>query len=73
MLSASSAPKSWTFFWWQDGQKVKDLLELKHRWRGAKLLHVRQGHFGHRALRNAQGNRTVLVISCELIKRLPSI
>ena len=25
MLSASSAPKSWTFFWWQDGQNQRPL------------------------------------------------
>jgi hypothetical protein len=30
---------------------AKELLALKHRWPGAKLLHVRQGHFGHLALR----------------------
>jgi len=30
---------------------AKELLELKHRWPGAKLLHVRQGHFGYIALR----------------------
>lgn len=30
---------------------AKDLVELQKRWQGSKLLHVRQGHFGHRALR----------------------
>lgn len=28
-----------------------ELLELRDRWTGTKLLEVRQGHFGHRALR----------------------
>lgn len=28
-----------------------ELLNLKHRWAGAKLIEVRQGHFGYRALR----------------------
>jgi hypothetical protein len=27
MLSASSAPKSWTFFWWQNGQNQGPLQE----------------------------------------------
>jgi hypothetical protein len=30
---------------------ASDLLNLKHRWPGARLLQVRQGHFGYRALR----------------------
>ncbi len=30
---------------------VRELLILKDRWPGAKLLQVRQGHFGYRALR----------------------
>lgn len=30
---------------------AKELLQLKHRWPGARLLHVRQGHFGYRAMR----------------------
>jgi hypothetical protein len=30
---------------------AKELIELKHRWPGSKLLHVRQGHFGYTALR----------------------
>ena len=30
---------------------ARELLNLKHRWPGAKLLQVRQGHFGYRALR----------------------
>ena len=30
---------------------ASELLNLKHRWPGAKLLQVRQGHFGYRALR----------------------
>ena len=30
---------------------ASDLLDLKHRWPGARLLQVRQGHFGYRALR----------------------
>jgi len=30
---------------------ARELLDLKHRWHGAKLLQVRQGHFGYRALR----------------------
>jgi len=29
----------------------RELLTLKHRWHGSKLLHVRQGHFGYTALR----------------------
>ncbi len=29
---------------------AKDLLDLKHRWPGSKIIHVRQGHFGHAAL-----------------------
>jgi pimeloyl-ACP methyl ester carboxylesterase len=28
-----------------------ELLDLQQRWRGAKLIEVRQGHFGYRALR----------------------
>lgn len=31
---------------------ASELLALKHRWPGARLLHVRQGHFGYRALRH---------------------
>ena len=30
---------------------ASDLLNLKRRWSGARLLEVRQGHFGYRALR----------------------
>ncbi len=30
---------------------ARELLALKHRWHGSKLLHVRQGHFGYIALR----------------------
>jgi hypothetical protein len=30
---------------------ARELLNLKHRWPGAKLLQVRQGHFGYRALK----------------------
>lgn len=30
---------------------AKELLELKHRWPGSRLLHVRQGHFGYAAMR----------------------
>lgn len=30
---------------------VSDLLELTNRWSGSRLLQVRQGHFGYRALR----------------------
>ncbi|HRJ73627.1 MAG TPA: hypothetical protein PLS03_15500 [Terrimicrobiaceae bacterium] len=29
---------------------AKDLRLLKRRWRGSKILHVRQGHFGYQAL-----------------------
>jgi hypothetical protein len=30
---------------------AQELLDLQQRWRGAKLIEVRQGHFGYRALR----------------------
>jgi hypothetical protein len=30
---------------------AQELLDLQARWRGAKLIEVRQGHFGYRALR----------------------
>ena len=31
ILSASSALKSWTFFWWQDGQNQRPLREKANR------------------------------------------
>jgi hypothetical protein len=32
MVSVSRAPKSWTFFWWQEGQNQRLLQEKASRW-----------------------------------------